>query len=216
MRNLLMMFAAGFLAAGASAQSLRLVNASYPGIYCRFSANCEISPTEQSATFVPTNAAAACVLKSRTFPGTSMDSNGRYGYEYQIVLNNSGSANSSMGNNGATGTNSVAIDSLKLNFGEPLPFAFGEHASNQVWMVTIDGPVGAAPSSADMDGSNVVIHFDPPLVLDLQNDQSTNTAYFGMVAGSAPEITTAILSGTATDPVYGAVSFEAEVQTQTP
>src|SRR5580700_653269 len=117
-RTMLVSLVAGLLAAGASAQSLQLQSVNYPGIYCRFDPSCNISPTEQSDTYSPSNMAATCVLESRSFPGNSMDSQGQYGYEYRLTLNS----------NGATGTNVMTVDSLTLKFGEPIPFAFGMHA----------------------------------------------------------------------------------------
>lgn len=204
MRKILMTLAAGFLAAGAGAQSLKMANANYPGIYCRFSSNCQITPTETSDTFLPTNVAATCVLSSRSFPGNSADSLGKYGYEYQLTLNSAGA--------GMLDTNVLAVDSLTLEFGEPDNFAFGEHASNQVWAVVSGGPVGLVPSSAELSGKEVIIHFDPPLTLDPQVGSSTNTCYFGMISDSAPETTTAILKGS----VNGTSAVKGKLQAQTP
>jgi hypothetical protein len=110
----------------------------------------------------------------------------------------------------------VAVSSLTLNFSDPQPFAFGEHASNFVWALTSDGPVGLAPASADTDGKKVTIHFDPPLTLNTSSDQTTNTCYFGMISASAPETTTAMVSGSTQDPVNGTVSFKTKLQAQTP
>jgi len=197
-----------FVALGASAQSLQMQNVNYPGIYCRFNATCQVSPTVQSGSYTPTNASATCVLASRTFPGASIDTQGLYGYEYQLTINSSGLA---------TGTNIVTVNSLALNFGvAPNVFAFGDHASNQVWVVTIGGPAGLAPASAEMDETNVVINFDPPLTLDAQTDQTTNTLYFGMLAGGPPEMTKATLKGWVLDPENNKLPFNAKVDAQTP
>jgi hypothetical protein len=206
MRKILISLAIGLFTMSASAQSLRVANANYPGIYCRFSSNCEVSPAEQSDSYAPTNVAVTCVLASRSFPGTSADSNGHYGYEYQLTLNN----------NGSTDTNVLTVESLTLNFGEPDPFAFGGHASNRVWVVVSGGPVGVAPASADLAGSKVIIHFDPPLILSTDTDQSTNTCYFGMMSPGAPKMTWAILAGSTKDPLNGMVPFKLRVKAQTP
>jgi hypothetical protein len=199
--------AALLVAAGVSAQSLQVVNANYPGIYCRFSGNCQVSPTEQTDSFTPTNAADTCVLMSRSFPGTSMDANGRYGYEYEITIN---------GNGPTTDTNIVTVNSLTLKFGEPDYFAFAEHASNQVWVVVAGGPVGLAPASANLNGKDVSFSFNPPLTLNAQTDQTTNTLVFGMMSDGAPETTTAILSGSAEGGTNGPVAWKAKLQAQTP
>lgn len=196
------------LSAGVSAQSLQMNNVNYPGIYCRFNATCAVSPIEQSSSFTPTNVPATCILDSRSFPGASMDTQGRYGYEYQLIINNNGQA---------MGSSVVTVNSLTLNFGAaPDTFAFGGRASNQVWVVTIGGPAGLAPASADLDDTNIVIAFDPPLTLDAHTDQTTNTLYFGMLSGGPPEITKATLTGWAKDPVNGKVEFKAKVNAQTP
>lgn len=201
----LVSFAAGLLAAGASAQSLQFLNVS-SGIYCRFDPNCNAPATTQSDTFSPTNVAATCVLESRSFPGNSLDSQGTYGYEYCITLNN----------NGATGTNFVTINSLALDFGEPVIFNFGQHASNQVWLITEGGPDGLPPASADMGDTNITFQFNPPLTLETDTGQTTNTCYFGMISSNAPQTATIILKGSAQDPVFGNVPFEAKVQALTP
>jgi hypothetical protein len=207
MRIIFIFCVAVLAAVGVSAQSLQFVNANYPGIYCRFDPSCNVSPTGQSDSYTPTNVAATCVLMSRSFPGTSMDSNGRYGYEYQVTINNNGQT---------TDTNIVTVNSLTLQFGEPDYFAFAEHASNQVWVVMAGGPVGLAPGSASLDGKQVTFSFDPPLTLETQSDQTTNTVVFGMISDGAPETTIAILTGSAQDPVAGTVSFKAKLQAQTP
>jgi hypothetical protein len=109
------------------------------------------------------------------------------------------------------------VDSLTLNFDQPEFFAFGDRASNQVWVVTRgDVPAGAVPSGADCGDKKVTFHFSPPLTLSTDTDQTTNTCYFGLISLSSPEVTTAIISGTAQDPVYGSLSFKAKVQAQTP
>lgn len=141
-----------------------------------------------------------------------MDSQGRYGYEYRITLNNNGTS----GAFGATVTNVLTVNTLALQFGPPDPFAFGMHASNQVWVVTDGGPAGLAPASADLSGQTVTFHFDPPLTLETDTDQTTNTLYFGMMSDGAPQTTTAILTGSAQDPVYGTLPFSAKLQAQAP
>jgi hypothetical protein len=207
MRICFIFFGALLLAAGVSAQSLQFIGANYPGIYCRFSANCNISPTVQSDSFTPTNVAATCVLMSRSFPGTSSDTSGRYGYEYEVTINSGGQT---------TDTNIVTVNSLTLNFGDADYFAFAEHASNQVWVVMAGGPVGLGPESASADGKKIHFSFDPPLTLQTQTDQTTNTFVFGMISDGAPEMTTAILTGTAQDAVNGSVEFTAKLRAQTP
>ena len=86
MRIVFIFCAALLSAVGVSAQSLQMVNANYPGIYCRFDPNCQVSANEQSDSITATNGAASCVLMSRSFPGTSLDTQGRYGYEYQLTI----------------------------------------------------------------------------------------------------------------------------------
>lgn len=208
MQKNLVSLAAGLLAAGASAQSLQLVNANSPGIYCHFDPNCNVSSTAQSDTFTPTNLAATCVLESRSFPGNSQDSQGQYGFEYRITLNNIGAL--------TTDTNILTVDSLTLKFGVPVPFAFGLHASNQVWVVASGGPIGLAPGSADLADDNVTIHFNPPLMLQTDTDQTTNTCYFGLISDKAPESSTAVLSGSTQDPVDGKVPFTVFLNAQAP
>lgn len=206
MRKILIPLAAGFLAVAAHGQSLKFISVGN-GIYCRFDPNCQVTPTVQSDSFTPTNApGVTCVLESRSFPGTTMASTGTYGYEYQVILNN----------NGLTATNVVTVDSLTLKFGTPDVFAFGGRANNQVWVINPAGPPGFAPASADVTDGKVTLNFSPPLTLSTVTDQSTNTFYLGMMSGSAPQITTAILAGTAQDPIYGPVAFKAPVRAQTP
>lgn len=206
-QTLVVLAVGGFLATSAFAQSLQFVNANYPGIYCRFSPNCNVSPNEQSDSFTPTNVAAICVLMSRSFSGSSLDTTGKYGYEYQVTINN---------NSQTMDTNIVTVNSLTLKFGNPGYFAFATRASNQVWLVIAGGPVGLAPGSASVDGNKVRFSFDPPLRLEAPTDQTTNTLVFGMMSDGAPETTTAVLEGTAQDPVNGAVPFKAKLQAQTP
>ena len=207
MIKILISFASGFLAAGAFAQSLQLQSVNYPGIYCRFDPSCNVSPAEQLDTYAPTNMAVTCVLESRSFPGNSMDSQGQYGYEYRLTLNN----------NGATGTNVMTVNSLTLKFGEPAPFAFGMHASNDVWAVTTGGPAGLTPSSADLSGKQVIVHFNPPLTLETETDQTTNTCYFGMVSYGAPQMTQATVSGALQDADQtNTTSFDIPLNAQTP
>ena len=208
MVKIMAFFFTAIVAVGASAQSLQLLNVNYPGIYCRFDPNCQVTPSEQSSSFTPTNVDATCVLESRSFLGTTPNTQGRYGYEYQLTITSDGLT---------TDTNVVTVKSLTLNFGgAPDNFAFGGHASNQVWVVTSGGPAGLAPGSADVEDTNVVIAFDPPLTLNTETDQTTNTLYFGMQSSGPAELTTAILTGWAQDPVKGKVEFKAEVQAQTP
>jgi hypothetical protein len=198
--------AAGFLAAGASAQSLQLQSVNYPGIYCRFDPNCTITPTGQSDTFAPTNMAVTCVLESRSFPGNSMDSQGQYGYEYRLTLNN----------DGAIGTNVITVETLTLKFGEPAPFAFGMHASNDVWVVTDGGPVGLGPSTAEMNDDKVVVHFNPPLTLATTTDQTTNTCYFGLISYRGPQISKALVNGSLQLPDSAPTPYEALLNAEAP
>src|SRR5215472_12507798 len=88
MRKILLSLAAVsvFLAAGASAQSMKFVDRG-ANVYCRFSPNCQISPTEKTDSYVTTNDEATCILESRSFPGTTMNTQGQYGYEYRLTLN---------------------------------------------------------------------------------------------------------------------------------
>ena len=199
------MFVAGLLAAGAGAQSLRFISTG-TGVYCHFDASCQVSPAEQSDFGTVSNTPVTCVLKSRTIAGSSMDSQGTYGYEYELTLNG----------NGSTDTNVVAVDSLSLMFGSPVPFAYGQHASNFVWVLTSGGPVGVSPSGCNVSGQKVTFQFSPPLSLATQTGQSANTCYFGLIGGSAPATTTATLSGSVEDAVSNNVPFELMVQAQTP
>jgi hypothetical protein len=206
MKKLVIAVVLSLVATGIPAQSLRFISANYPGIYSRFSDNGQVNPTEQSDTFTSTNVPVTCTLDSRSFAATAQNTAGQYGYEYQLTLNNGGS----------TDSNVLSVSSLTLNFGQPLPFAFGLHASNYVWVVTTGGPVGLAPSEADLSGNMVTIQFDPPLTLATQTDQATNTYYFGLSSTNAPEITKAILQGTTEDPVNGTLPFKVKLQAQTP
>lgn len=206
MRIVFIFCAALLLAAGVSAQSLKIVNANYPGIYCRFDPNCNVSANEQSDSITTTNG-ATCVLMSRSFPGTSLDTKGTYGYEYQLTIN---------GNGQTTDTNIVMVNSLSLAFGTPDYFSFSQRASNQLWMVIAGGPTGLAPASASMNDTNVVISFDPPLCLNTADDQSTNTLVFGLMSDGAPAPTTAILTGSTQDPTHGTLSFKLKLKAQCP
>ena len=138
MKKHLLLFIAGIsVAASLHAQSLKLLNVSDPGIYCRFSPDCHVAPVEKSSSFAPTNLAVTCVLESRSFAGNSMDATGVYGYEYRVILSNAG----------AWGDNFLTVDSLTLNFDSPQYFAFGGHASNQVWVVATGGAGSLAPDA---------------------------------------------------------------------
>jgi hypothetical protein len=207
MRIPFIFYGALLLAVGVSAQSLQMVNVNYPGIYCRFDPNCTVSADEQSDSITTSNGTATCVLMSRSFPGTSLDTEGRYGYEYQVTIN---------GNGQTTETNILAVDSLSLTFGKADYFSFSQRASNQVWVVTAGGPTGVAPGSANLDGKNVTISFDPPLTLNTLTDQSANTVVFGMMSDGAPKLTTATLLGSTEDPVHGKLSFKLKLRAQCP
>jgi hypothetical protein len=195
-----------FAAAGVHAQSLQLLNANYPGILCRFSPDCHVTPTSDSSSFDITNFAATCVLESRSFLGNGMDAHGVYGYEYRVILNN----------HGERGTNYLTVDSLTLNFDSLQSFAFGQHASNQVWIVTSGGPGSVAPGAAEMTESNVVVQFNPPLVLATLTNNSVSTYFFGMASKNRPQVTTAILSGSTQTPPDDAIPFKAEMEARTP
>lgn len=204
-QKILVSLIAGLLAVGASAQSLRFISTG-TGVYCHFDSGCSVSPGEQSDSATVTNAPVTCVLKSRTFAGTSMDSQGTYGYEYEITLNG----------NGSSDANVVTVSSLSLIFGSPVPFAYGEHASNYVWLLTSGGPVGAAPSACNVSGQNVTFQFSPPIELDTETNQTVNTLYFGIIGGSAPATTTATLSGSVQASTNNAAPFQLMLQAQTP
>lgn len=201
MRKILFSLAVGFLAASASAQ-MKFVDRGV-NIYCRFSPNCQVAPVTQSGSWITTNGEATCILESRSFPGTTPNTQGQYGYEYRLTLNN----------NNLTGSNMVSVSALTLKFAEPLYFAYGFTASNQVW--TIASGTDIVPMAAAQSGKKVTFYFNPPITLT-QNDQSTNTCLFGMVSESAPQTTSAILYGSTTDSTNGVVAFEAPVQAQTP
>jgi hypothetical protein len=185
---------------------LKLLNVNDPGIYCRFSPDCHVAATETSSLFTPTNLDATCVLESRSFPGTTPNSAGTYGYEYRVILNNAG----------ARGTNFLTVDSLALDFDSPQYFAFGEHASNQVWVVTTGGPGNISPSSPAFSGTNVVFHFSPPLVLATATSQSVSTLRFGMVSTTGPRVTTAVIKGSTQTPPDAEVPFAEELPARTP
>ena len=207
MKRYLLPFMAGVsLAAGLHAQSLNLFNVNGPGIYCRFSPDCHVTATETSSSFTPTNLDATCVLESRSFPGTTPNSAGTYGYEYRVILNNVG----------ARGTNFLTVDSLALNFDSPQYFAFGEHASNQVWVVVSGGSGKIAPGSAISSGTNVVFHFSPPLALATATSQSVGTCFFGMVSTTGPRTTKALIKGSTQTPPDAPVPFADELQARTP
>lgn len=201
MRKILLSLAAGFLAAGASAQSMKFIDRG-ANVYCRFTPNCQISPAEQTDSYVTTNGEATCILESRSFPGATPNTQGQYGYEYRITLNSNG-----------TGTNVVKVTSLTLKFPDPQFFSYSFTSSNQVWIVGSDA--GIVPSDASQSGKNVTFNFDPPITLD-PSVQSTNTSLFGMVSLDAPQITKAILAGSTKGPTNGVVEFKAELQAQTP
>jgi hypothetical protein len=208
MKKHLLLFIAGIsVAAGLHAQSLKLLNVNDPGIYCRFSPDCQVAPAEKSSSFTPTNLAATCVLESRSFAGKSMNTAGTYGYEYRITLNNAGES----------GAGFLTVDSLALSFDVPVTFPFGGHANNQVWVVATGGPGAVAPGSAVASGTNVVFQFNPPLVLATQNGQSTGTYFFGMVSTNGPRVTTAVITGSAqTSTNTLPVSFTGELPACTP
>jgi hypothetical protein len=195
-----------FVAASIHAQSLQLLNTSYPGILCHFSGDCNVTLTSHSSSFDLTNLAVTCVLESRSFPGNSMDAKGAYGYEYRVILNN----------NGERGTSYLTVDSLTLNFDSLQSFAFGQHASNQVWIVASGGPGSVAPGSVGIVETNVVVQFTPPLVLATLTNKSISTYFFGMASMSRPHITTAIISGSTQTPPDAAIPFKAEIDARTP
>ncbi len=205
-KHLLPFIAVIFAAAGLQAQSLKLLNVNDPGIYCRFSPDCHVTPVVTSSSFTPTNLAATCVLESRSFAGSGMDTAGVFGYEYRIVLNNAG----------AQGDNVLTVESLTLNFESPQYFAFGGHASNQVWVVATGGPGSLAPGSASLSGTNVVVKFDPPVILATKTNQNTGTYYFGMISTGQPRVTKAIVTGSAQALPDAPVPFERELPARTP
>jgi hypothetical protein len=200
-RKILLSLAAGLLAVGASAQ-MKFVDRG-DNIYCRFSPNCQVSPITRTDSYLTTNGEATCVLESRSFPGTTMNTQGQYGYEYRLTLNS----------NGAMGSNLVSVSSLTLQFADPLYFSYGFTASNQVW--TVANGTDIVPAGAKQWGKKVTFYFDPPIALT-QNAPSTNTCLFGMVSGCAPQVTTAILAGSTADETNGVTAFQAEMQAQTP
>jgi hypothetical protein len=224
LQKLVIVAAMALVALGAAADSLTIISVNSPGIYCRFSANCQPSATVQSDSVATTNDAATCVLMSRTFAGTTMSSSGQYGYEYQLTLNNNNNSdykNNSYVPGGAFNqaiTNLVTINTLTLDFDQPLPFAFGGRASNQVWVVNglnMASP-GPAPGSADSSGKQVTFNFDPPLVLNAQTTQTISTCPFGLVSVTPPQISTAFLSGFTQDPVNGTEPVMIKLRVQMP
>ncbi|HTQ49955.1 MAG TPA: hypothetical protein VMJ12_04530 [Candidatus Acidoferrales bacterium] len=172
-------------------------------VYCRFSQNCQVSPMEQTDSYTTTNGAATCVLLSRSFPGTTQNTQGQYGYEYRLTLNS----------NGGTGSNVVTVSSLTLKFPDPLYFSYGFTASNQVWIISSGTDI--VPAGAVESGQKVTFHFDPPITLS-QSAQSTNTCLFGMVSDLAPQTGMATLAGAATDETNGMTAFQAQMQVQVP
>jgi len=198
--------AAVFAAVEIHAQSLQIKNVSAPGIYCHFNPGCGVSPEQTSASFTAPNLMVSCVLQSRSFEGATMNAAGTYGYEYSLTLNN----------DGERGTNFFTVNSLTLDFDSPQPFAFGNHASNQVWVVTDGGPGTVAPGSVNFSGTNVVIQFDPPLVLATITNKAVSTYSFGLISTSKPRVTTALLDGSTQSPPDDSVSFEAEMRARTP
>jgi hypothetical protein len=207
MKKHLLLFITGiFAVAGLHAQSLKLLNVSDPGIYCRFSPDCHVAAVETSSSFTPTNLAATCALESRSIAGKSADTAGVYGYEYRVILNNAG----------AQGDNLLTVDSLTLNFDAPRNFAFGGHASNQVWVVATGGPGNLAPGSVSFVDTNVVVQFTPPIVLATKTNQSTGTYHFGMMSASPPRVTTAIIMGSAQASPGAPVPFKEELPARTP
>ena len=136
-----------------------------------------------------------------------MDTTGVYGYEYRVILSNAGEK----------GAGLLTIDSLALNFDSPRNFAFGGHASNQVWVVATGESGNIAPGSAVSSGTNVVFQFNPPLVLATQTNQSTGTYFFGMISTNSPRITTAVITGSAQSSTGSPpVSFTEELPASTP
>jgi hypothetical protein len=200
MRKILLSLAAVFLAASASAQ-MKFVDRG-ANVYYRFSLSGQISPVEKTDSYVTTNDEATCILESRSFTGTTPNTQGQYGYEYRITLNGNG-----------TGSNVVKVSSLTLKFPDPQFFSYGLTSSNQVWIVGSD--TGIVPSGADQSDNKVTFDFSPPITLT-PSDQGTNTCLFGMVSYSGPQITTAILAGSTKGPTNGVVDFTAELQAQTP
>ena len=190
----------------ALAQALQMASVTDPGIYCRFSPDCKIAPLGTSSSFSPSNLVVTCVLESRSFIGSSMDSHGLYGYEYRLILNN----------DNASGTNFFAVKSLALNFNGPQPFAFGGHASNQVWVVTGGGPGDVPPSAVNLMETNIVVRFDPPLVLATLTNRSIGTYFFGMASTNAPQLSTAIVEGLTQTPPNDPTPFHAEMRARTP
>jgi len=207
MKAHLFLAAAMTIVSGAGmAQPLQMANVNDPGIYCRFSPDCKIAPLHTSSSFTPSNLAVTCVLESRSFVGGSMDSQGLYGYEYRLILNN----------DNENGTNFLAVKSLALNFNCPQSFAFGGHASNQVWIVADGGPGDVAPSTVNFMETNVMVRFDPPLILATLTNRSIGTYFIGLASTNAPQLSTAIVEGSTQTPPDGPMPFHAEMQARTP
>lgn len=192
------------------AQSLQFKNVT-PGIYCRFSPDCHVASIDRKSSATVTNLAVSCILRSRSFAaanagGAYGGSADVYGYEYQVTLNN----------DGENGTNFVAIKSLALNFGYVETFAFGNHASNQVWVVTDGGTGSVAPTSAAFSGTNVVFNFSPPLFLGTLTNKTVSTYSFGMMSSYKPRVTSAVLAGFTQTPPDEMQPFELTLDARTP
>jgi hypothetical protein len=67
-----------------------------------------------------------------------------------------------------------------------------------------------------LSGKKVTFHFNPPMALQTDTEQSTNSYYFGMASGAAPVVTTAVLFGSAQNDTNTPVLFKAELQARTP
>ena len=121
-----------------------------------------------------------------------------------------------LNNAGAQGDNLLTVESLTLNFVSPRNFAFGGHASNQVWVVATGGPGNLAPGSVSFVDTNVVVRFNPPIILATKTNQSTGTYYFGMMSTNPPRVTTAIIMGSAQASAGAPVPFKEELPARTP
>jgi len=176
------------------------------GIYCRFSPDCHVAPVTGSSSFTPTNLAVTCVLESRSFAGSGMDSKDTYGYEYRLVLNN----------DGEKGTNFFTVDSLAINFDNPQTFAFGNHAGNRAWVLTDESTNCIAPASLNFSGTNIVVQFVPPLVLATLTNKTVSTCLFGLISTNNPQLTKAIITGSTQTPPDAPAPFEEEMDARTP
>jgi hypothetical protein len=199
-------FLAGMLAAAAEAQPLKILDVGAPAFYCHFSPDCRVTYTEQTALFTPTNVDATCVLVSRSFPGRSLNTVGTYGYEYRLVLNNTGSG----------GTNFLTVNSLTLPCPAPQTFSYALRGGNQIWVVTAGGPGGVAPASVSLSDTNLVVEFNPPLVLATETNQSVGTYFFGLTSTNAPRLSTAVLAGSTQTGPEVPVPFRVELTARTP